>query len=88
LAANPVTKAGLITVDINEGIVTLRGIVGSQPEALTAIQIAQSTVGIKDVDTHAFYVQGSLLVLLLNLLPMPILYGESKGSVHKRIIGE
>jgi hyperosmotically inducible protein len=58
LAASPLTKAGLITVETNSGIVKLMGILDSQTEAVSAIQIAQSTVGVKDVDTSALYVKG------------------------------
>jgi hyperosmotically inducible protein len=58
LAADPVTKAGLITVETNNGIVKLMGIVDSQTEGVAAIQIAQSTKGVIDVDTDALYVKG------------------------------
>ncbi len=57
MAANPVTKSGLVTVETTNGIVKLRGVLDSQLEAVTAIQIAQSTVGVKDVDTSVLYVK-------------------------------
>jgi len=58
LAADPLTKAGLVTVETNNGIVKLMGIVDSQTEGVAAIQIAQSTKGVIDVDTSALYVKG------------------------------
>ena len=53
------TKATSINVETNMGVVQLTGIVDSELEATTAIQIAQSTPGVKEVDANHLYVKES-----------------------------
>lgn len=59
LAANRVTKATSINVETNDGIVKLTGTVNSDTEASTAVQIAESTNGVRDVNTADLNVKGS-----------------------------
>lgn len=54
---NDTTKASSINVETNNGVVKLSGTVDSEPEAATAIQIADSTVGVKDVDTNNLHIK-------------------------------
>jgi hyperosmotically inducible protein len=50
LALNSKTHAQDITVETNNGVVILKGAVRSETEALKAIEIAQSTSGVNNVD--------------------------------------
>lgn len=50
LLANSETHMLNIAVETNNGLVTLSGVVGTVSEAVNAVQIAQSTQGVKDVD--------------------------------------
>ncbi len=50
------TKASSINVETHGGVVKLTGIVDSEPEAITAIQIAASTAGVKSVNTNNLHV--------------------------------
>ncbi|HEV2613223.1 MAG TPA: BON domain-containing protein [Gammaproteobacteria bacterium] len=59
LATNEVTRALQISVETNNGIVSLSGTAKSETEATKAIEIAESTVGVRSVDTSRLYVQNS-----------------------------
>ena len=59
LAMDQVTHATQITVTTNDGYVKLAGTVESETEATQAIEIASSSVGVKDVDASQLYVQDS-----------------------------
>lgn len=59
LAANNVTHATTISVTTNGGHVILSGSANSNTEAATAVQIAESTKNVKDVDTSNLVVAGS-----------------------------
>lgn len=59
LAANDVTHASTISVTTNSGHVALSGSANSNTEAATAVQIAESTKNVKDVDTSNLVVAGS-----------------------------
>ena len=50
LLSNSETHMLNIAVETNSGMVTLSGMVGTVSEAVDAVQIAQSTQGVKDVD--------------------------------------
>jgi hyperosmotically inducible protein len=50
LAMNTVTHAENITVETNNGVVLLKGVAQSDTEALKAVEIAESTDGVKNVD--------------------------------------
>jgi hyperosmotically inducible protein len=52
LAMDPVTHAQNITVETNNGVVLLKGVAQSETEALKAIEIAQSTMGVNNVDAR------------------------------------
>jgi hyperosmotically inducible protein len=56
--ANNTTKATSINVETNNGVVKLTGVVDSEEEADTAIQIAASTVGAREINTDNLYVKG------------------------------
>ncbi len=59
LATNNVTHATNISVTTNNGHVVLSGTANSDTEASTAVQIAESTKNVKDVDTSNLTVTGS-----------------------------
>jgi hyperosmotically inducible periplasmic protein len=59
LAANEATHALNITVETNNGVVTLSGTAESNTEAATAVQIAESTEGVNDVNATNLTVKGS-----------------------------
>jgi len=59
LATNEVTHALQIGVETNNGMVSLSGTAKSETEATKAIEIAESTVGVRSVDTSNLYVQNS-----------------------------
>ncbi len=59
LAVNQVTHAQHISVDTNDGVVTLRGTAQSATEAAKAIEIAESTPGVKSVDATQLTVKNS-----------------------------
>jgi hyperosmotically inducible protein len=59
LAMNTVTHAETITVETNNGVVLLKGNAQSETEALKAIEIAESTVGVKNVDATKLRVSHS-----------------------------
>lgn len=59
LVANKMTHATDISVATNNGVVSLSGTVGTDIEATTAVEVAQSTDGVKDVDTSNLTVTSS-----------------------------
>jgi hyperosmotically inducible protein len=59
LAINEVTHAQGISVETNDGVVTLSGTTESATEAAQAVEIAESTVGVKGVDTTQLFVKDS-----------------------------
>ncbi len=59
MAMNEITHATTITIETNDGIVTLKGTVDSETEATEAIEIAESTVGVKNVNVSQLYVHDS-----------------------------
>ena len=59
LAMDKVTHATQITVTTSDGFVKLAGNVDSETEATQAIEIATSSVGVKDVDASQLYVKNS-----------------------------
>lgn len=59
LATNNVTHATTISVETNNGHVVLSGTANSNTEAATAVQIAESTKNVKDVDASNLNVAGS-----------------------------
>ena len=59
LAAENITSAKDISVETNNGIVILKGVVASETEAAKAIEIAGSTKGVQKVDTDNLTVANS-----------------------------
>jgi len=59
LTTNKATHALNIGVTTNDGVVTLNGTAKSDTEASTAVQIAESTDGVKDVNASDLKVMGS-----------------------------
>jgi len=59
LAANSVTKAMSISVKTEKGMVWLSGAVSSDTEATTAVELANSVDGVKDVNEDNLKVNGS-----------------------------
>jgi len=59
LMANTTTSAQNIQVVTNNGEVTLSGVVGSETEASTAVEIAESTDGVQNVITDNLKVKDS-----------------------------
>lgn len=59
LVADPVTEAGEINVDVNRGIVSLNGFVGSQQEKSQAAQVAGKVDGVKEVQNNLAVKEGS-----------------------------
>lgn len=59
LAANNATHATNISVETNNGVVTLSGKTDSDTEATTAVLIAESIKGVTNVDATDLYVTGS-----------------------------
>lgn len=59
LAINEVTHALKIGVETNNGIVTLKGTAASETEATKAIEISESTDGVKNVNASQLYVSSS-----------------------------
>ena len=57
LIADPVVSASAIDVDTLAGNVSLNGIVTSEQERQRAIQLAQSTQGVRQVDAHNLVVK-------------------------------
>ena len=51
-AADPEVSALAIDVDTANGVVTLTGVVGSEPERQRAIQLAQGTEGVRRVEAN------------------------------------
>lgn len=58
--ANDTTKASSINVETKNGVVILSGTVDSESEAAAAIQIAASTVGVKEVDSNNLYIKAEV----------------------------
>lgn len=56
---NRVLGSTKIEVKTKEGIVSLKGDIKSKDEANTAVEVAQSVPGVKDVDTSQLKVEGS-----------------------------
>ena len=52
LAADSLTQAKNISVETNNGIVTLRGAASSEMEAAKSVEIAEGTRGVKKVETN------------------------------------
>jgi len=59
LATNGVTNSRFINVTTDHGIVYLKGVVDSVTQANLAVQMAEATMGVKDVDTMKLYVKSS-----------------------------
>jgi hyperosmotically inducible protein len=59
IAANTTTSSSVINVNTQNGVVKLQGNVKTDAEASAATQIAESTPGVKDVDTSNLTVQDS-----------------------------
>lgn len=59
LFSNSETHLLNIAVETNNGLVTLSGTVGTVSEAVNAVQIAQSTQGVKDVDASGLILSRS-----------------------------
>ncbi len=59
LVAEKITSAKDISVETNNSIVTLKGIVSSQAEAAKAVEIAESTQGVQKVDSDNLTVANS-----------------------------
>lgn len=59
LSQNPSLSSYSIDVDTNDGVVILTGTVGSDDDAMFIIQEAQSTPGVKDVNTSKLSVKKS-----------------------------
>lgn len=59
LLSNSETHLLNIAVETNNGLVTLSGTVGTVSEAVNAVQIAQSTQGVKDVDASGLILSRS-----------------------------
>jgi hyperosmotically inducible protein len=59
LALNSATHALNISVNTTNGVVTLSGTVGSNDEATTAVQIAETTKNVKDVDASNLTITGN-----------------------------
>jgi hyperosmotically inducible periplasmic protein len=57
LLADPIVSATAIDVDTTAGAVSLNGIVKSEQERQRAIQLAQSTQGVRVVDAHNLVVR-------------------------------
>jgi hyperosmotically inducible periplasmic protein len=57
LAADPQVSALAIDVDTANGVVTLTGVVSSEPERLRAIQLAQGIAGVKRVDAQNLHLR-------------------------------
>jgi hyperosmotically inducible protein len=57
LAADPQVSALAINVDTANGVMTLTGVVSSEPERQRAIQLAQGIQGVKRVETHNLHVR-------------------------------
>jgi hypothetical protein len=50
MALDELVKASAINIDSANGVVTLKGTVGSQAERARAVQLARETAGVKSVD--------------------------------------
>src|SRR5688572_23938448 len=59
LAAEHITSAKDISVETNNGVVTLKGVTASNTEAAKAVEIAQSTNGVQKVDAENLTVVNS-----------------------------
>lgn len=59
LAGNAATHASTISVETNNGVVTLSGTAGTNDEASTAVQIAESVKNVKDVDASKLVINGA-----------------------------
>src|SRR5688572_13036058 len=59
LVAEPITHAVNINVETHDGKVTLSGTAQSETEAAKAVEIAESTSGVRKVDTDHLRVEGS-----------------------------
>jgi hyperosmotically inducible protein len=59
LAMNDVTHAQGISVETNDGVVTLSGATESSTEASKAVEIAESTIGVKRVDASQLVIKNS-----------------------------
>lgn len=59
LASDPVTHAQTIGVETNDGVVTLSGTAESSTEAAKAVEIAESTVGVREVNASDLTVKDS-----------------------------
>lgn len=59
MAADPSLKHAEITVTTNNGVVVLTGTVDTNAQANSAVEIAQATPGVHDVDTTHLAVKGS-----------------------------
>src|SRR5262249_27058030 len=57
--ADPATNALNISVTTNNGVVTLNGTATSKSELVQAVKLAESTKGVKDVNTDNFTVLNS-----------------------------
>lgn len=59
LASDPLSASSTVQVSTNQGVVILTGIANTDAEATKIIEIAQSTPGIRDVDTTQLQVKDS-----------------------------
>jgi len=73
-----------IHVATNNGIVTLKGTVNAQTDAVAIMEKVEATAGVKNINTKHFYVHGSK-----HIVPDAIITAKVKGMlIQEKLLGE
>ena len=84
MAKEPVVSSTAISVETNDGVVTLSGNAKSDTEAYTAIELAESTEGVRDINSSNLKVEGSNQPLTDSIITAKV-----KGAfVREKIFGD